>query len=486
MRCLVVLALLASVATPVFAQSGDLVMRRPLPNSRGLNEQTDTPAGLAYVYQVACRAGVATPTADCLGVDVAAQSVTPSDQSLCAAFSPTPEQRTLFAPTGLVFQSGLSAAMSSMSCPGTPPEPEVDAPGDEPGDGFTFDPVPGSPVDQVGGDSYNWQIGPWEGDMSCGTRTVLTRDVQCVASAVVDYDWSDESNPQPIYADVQATYEECSGFMSQQPPATGYKGSKAGCGYKSEETSWGPWIMPSGGSGTLTCSRDAYRISVNTCKNASGTAVDDAFCEQGLDPNGGYGPTNRYQFGNYESCAPKWKVRESAPRCDGADLKANVEVTCVRDDGVVLTGAAASCPASDRPQSGERVVGSCVKKADYRRISSGNCGGAVLEQMHGTADHQGLYWPIWTSDDYRAAKQQCIASGASCCAFNADNGTARLFSFEGPYDPDAENYFAYDKGVSVPWESSSPNDLDGSAYAVVETKWVPKDYKESIPYPWVP
>lgn len=511
MRCLAVAALLMSsvavTVVPAHAQvpGGDVVMRRPLPVSKGIVSKPDE-TGSIYVYQLSCQAGKASH--ECLGVDMAAQSVAPADESLCAAFVPTPEQSAEAAASqgAFSFHQGLQSALAGMNCGGAPEENPPVTPNPTPGPGtptpstpdegpgFTFDPGPGDPPYMGGGDSYSWYIDSWSGDMTCGKPAVLTRQVQCIGNVVVDYDWSDESNPQPVYQTMPVAYEECASYYSQNPPATRYEGTRAACGYHYEEDGWSDWQMPSWlpspstQYGTLTCSDYAYRTSKVRCVDATGATAPMQFCEQGLDPNGGYGPGERYEYGNYTGCTPEWRVSEGTPQCAGPEQRVPVRAECVNPaNGTVLTGAEATCDPATRPSEESRVVGSCVKKADYRRVdgTGGNCSGRPIAQMHGTANHQGLYWPIWTSEDYRTAKQQCVDSGASCCAFHSENGFARMFQFDGPFSPDEPQYFSFPIDGEVPYPSATPNSLDGYAYAVLEPKWVPEDYEEYVPYPWV-
>ena len=392
---------LCGSVVPAYAQdTGQVLMRRPLPGSKTTSTPTSNPGS--------------TPTTTPSG--------TPSSGTPSGTPGATPDE------------------------PGLTSDPANVDPGQDPGPGVYV---------------YQWVVSPWQGDAQCGQASTLTRSVSCQATdtqgggggggpiSLSSYDPSTSGAQMapavfdPASSDVKMalaqfgdpgggkTYtvppQYCLDNVGPQPE-TNYAGTGAGCGYTPnvDYNSPSEWTLPPGASGTLTCSRDAYREFPYTCtRDSDGATVSKTYCQQNIGSD--MSPSDQLpprEVGSFAGCTATWSARLQDLGCHGQDDPfgqpgavhyVDQQSSCIRSDGTYLYGtdAAACGPNSDATPDGIMVFGSC-----HSEVNSNAGRGRCLVDGNGLIKHVVLRSGHFSGVNIDVDKEakSCFDAGATCVA----------------------------------------------------------------------
>jgi len=389
-----------------------------------------------YGYLEYCPEPGENPT--CYRLDVGEGTLDVADSMDCDSFTADETVAWEMEMWNLVPHDQLASNFEQRGCDWTP--------GSE--HGFTFTPT--GPEPGYGSDLTNlrWQVGPWQGAMTCGSQATLTREVRCLA---------ERDNGDGTAEAAVAPYWQCETQVFQSPPATGYSGTGANCGYTAD-ISHGEWS-----SDPRSCKK--YRYNNVTCSNSDGDQVSVEFCQQGLVSGGSYASIQKEEA-DLEDCTAKWEAVAESPTCNGPVQMATVSYECRWSDGTLAGDS--ECDGN-KPAPTHQNVGACVRKADFTDREFGNCGGTVTGVMTTTANYPGITNIVGDLGHYIEARDQCVASGASCCSIGTYGGKGRVYTHSGEFDPE---------GLSIVY----PPDVAFSiTFALLIPQWYPEGYQERLP-----
>lgn len=503
----VVGALLLGCSTPALAQqSGDLVMRRPIPFSAVKSEADSCQPGqncntqrqdVYIAFLDSCSADGSSSAISCRRVTMARPYETAqpedagaADVSLCAAQDPSSEAYRSAAVLMLepaIAPADISAHPSSCG-------PTTIDPG--PGTGFQHDPdkIEKHPDDGRQAYFYVWTTGSWEGAAQCGKQSTLTRTVSCVGAAPsggeIGGEWPGEGpvramsafqNGDALSVSVQSAIAENPVTLTKAqmgpigpqfeffptdpancvaqagpPPATTYVGKGAGCTYELQQGEWSEWTNP---FGSATCSRSASRQRAYTCVGPDGK-TELEYCVNDLRAGGveDYSKLNgQYQYGNFSGCTAQWREEPEYLGCQGSAEQERVYYSCYREDGQYMSGVdEAACGPLESLQGQTRTIGPCFKG---RYVNAGSCDGDYLGKIMDLPNSIGSPSSGTSGAYYWAGSDACTAS---CCAmmFNYDRKVFELGAFSGSFTTQSRSTY-YNKM------------LYGMMYATLPADWIP-------------
>lgn len=359
-------------AVPAFgqAQSGDVIMRRPIPfyvrKTTGAvptptprptsipDEATPTPTPEPSTPTPTPTPVVPTPTPTQPTED---PSVDPGPFLPSEPSTPTPTP----SPGGPgpggnppIISVGDDCDASGV-CPTPTPssgEPTPTDPDPTPTSGpeeFTFDPEIVTPVDGWGYGMAQWTYGPWSGAGQCGEQAHYTREVGCQvvgprievigrndlsligkpptqlasysasaaptsSSAIFDPSSSGagirlaqfDPNGGGPMQVTTVSLDICMDRLGPPPPNT-YDGTKAACDYESVKDGYSEWTLDDPSQGTATCSSQAYRTPQVSCRAPDGSPADMQYCLENVREGGArVDDLVDAEYGNYSSCKTGW------------------------------------------------------------------------------------------------------------------------------------------------------------------------------------